>query len=258
MFLMYVDESGDCGFLSAGSPTKFYILSGMVLHELRWKEILEKCIDFRKRMRAKFNIPLREEIHAAEMISRRSKYMKKIRRNDRLAVLRHFIDEIATMREVNILNVVVDKQNKPADYDIFSMAWKAMLQRFENTIIHKNFPGPANPDDRGILFPDRTDDKKLRLLIRRMRRFNPVPSRFDAIPEYRDIPIKTIIEDPNTRNSADSYFIQAVDTVAFFLKQHIDPAKYMRRQGGKNYFLRLEPILCKHASSKDPHGIVWL
>lgn len=84
-------------------------------------------------MRAKFNIPLREEIHAAEMISRRSKYMKKIRRNDRLAVLRHFIDEIATMREVNILNVVVDKQNKPADYDIFSVLpgfpWDFLLIR---------------------------------------------------------------------------------------------------------------------------------
>lgn len=33
MYLMYVDESGDSGLL--GSPTRYFVVSGIVLHELR-------------------------------------------------------------------------------------------------------------------------------------------------------------------------------------------------------------------------------
>jgi len=58
------------------------------------------------------------------------------------------------------------------------------------------------------------------------------------------------------RNSADSYIIQAADTVAYFLKQANDPSNYLRQKGGHNYFSRLEPVLCKAASPRDPFGVV--
>ena len=32
MFLMYVDESGDAGLV--GSPTRYFVLTGLVVHEL--------------------------------------------------------------------------------------------------------------------------------------------------------------------------------------------------------------------------------
>ena len=35
MFLMYVDESGDCGLQN--SPTRYLVLTGLVIHELRWQ-----------------------------------------------------------------------------------------------------------------------------------------------------------------------------------------------------------------------------
>jgi len=34
---MYVDESGDSGLPSDGSPTRYFCLSGLVVHELRWQ-----------------------------------------------------------------------------------------------------------------------------------------------------------------------------------------------------------------------------
>ena len=33
MYLMYVDESGDSGLVN--SPTRYFVLTGMVVHELR-------------------------------------------------------------------------------------------------------------------------------------------------------------------------------------------------------------------------------
>ena len=67
MYLIYIDESGDSGLLK--SPTPIFVLSGLVVHELRWNEYLDRLIDFRKRMRDQFGLLMREEIHCAQMIT---------------------------------------------------------------------------------------------------------------------------------------------------------------------------------------------
>ena len=68
MFMIYVDESGDPGLVN--SPTDYYALSGLVVHELRWSVYLDQLINFRKRMQATFGLRVREEIHASAMITR--------------------------------------------------------------------------------------------------------------------------------------------------------------------------------------------
>ena len=70
--------------------------------------------------------------------------------------------------------------------------------------------------------------------------------------------LASLIEDPSLRDSENSYFVQATDLAAFLLYQRLAPNVYMRRKSGHNYFKRLDPILCKVASSTDPNGIVWL
>ena len=51
---MYVDESGASGMV--GSPTRYFVLSGIVIHELRWTEYLNRLINFRRRMKSKFGL----------------------------------------------------------------------------------------------------------------------------------------------------------------------------------------------------------
>ena len=67
---MYVDESGDTG-VSKGS-SKYFILSALVLHELRWYDFLDSCIEFRRKMKEATSFKLREEIHAQVMVNGRS------------------------------------------------------------------------------------------------------------------------------------------------------------------------------------------
>ena len=224
MYLLYVDETGDSGI--ANSPSRYFALSGLVIHELRWRAYLDDLIDFRKQMRQRYTLKLREEFHAAAMITRPGDLVR-IRRHERLAMIRHFADRIAAMADASIINVLVDKQNKRPDYDVFGMAWKALIQRFENTIRHHNFPGPGNT----------------------MAMYGP---------GHRDIPLLAIIEDPNFRDSEHSYFIQTVDLASFLLYQHHAPNAYMKANGGQNYFTRLRPILCLCASPREPDGIVRL
>jgi hypothetical protein len=167
---MYVDESGDIGLNN--SPTRFFILTGLVVHELRWKANLDQLVSFRRRMRDLHGFKLPEELHASHLINTPGD-LKRIKRNDRLSIIRALATELATMQDINFVNVVVDKQGKPPDFDVFGKAWQALIQRFENTIRNSNFPGPANHNERGLIFPDRTDDKKLTLLLRRMTLYLP-------------------------------------------------------------------------------------
>ena len=255
MYLMYVDESGDSGLVN--SPTRYFVLTGLVLHELRWRPYLDQLIAFRRRMKAAHGLKLREEIHAAALINKPGDLVR-IQRNNRLTILREFADELAAMGDLNIINVVVDKQGKAPDYDVFGIAWKTLIQRFENTLSHRNFAGPANPDERGMVFPDHTEDKKLVQLLRGMRRYNPISNQSQFGLGYRNLTLSSILEDPNFRNSADSYWVQAADLAAFLLYQNIAPSSYMRKKSGQNYFHRLDGILCRVASSSDPQGIVRL
>jgi hypothetical protein len=255
MYQMYVDESGDPGL--SGSPTRYFVLSGLVVHESRWRESLDRLIDFRRRMARTFGLRLSDEIHAAALINRPGELVR-IPRNERLTLVRFFADELATMSYLNVINIVVDKNDKPVTYDPFVMAWKTLLQRFSNTLTHGNFPDSSSQRENGMVFPDQTDMKKVTQLMRQMGRFNPVPNQPAFGLGYRNLTITNIVEDPSFRDSAHSYFIQAADLVAFLLYQKIAPNAYVRRKSAQNYFDRLTPILCRVASNSDRQGIVRL
>jgi len=249
---MYVDESGDTGVVN--SPTKYFALSSLVVHELRWQACLDRLIAFRRRMHDKFGLKLKEEIHAAAMINKPGALVR-IPRNDRLTIIRGFADEIASLPDVSSINVVVKKEPTDTTQTVFDRAWSTIIQRFENTLSHRNFPGPSNSDERGLIICDATD-LRLNRLVRRMRRYNPVPNQAEFGHGYRNLQLKAIIEDPIHRDSKATYFIQAVDTIAYLLYQRGQPNAYMKKVGGRAYFGRLRPILCLQAAPSHSLGIV--
>lgn len=255
MHMMYVDESGDTGL--AGSPTRYYVLSGVVLHELRWRQLLDMLIAFRRGLRHQYGLKLREEIHAAGLINRPGPLVR-IKRHERLAIVREFADWMAALGDISIINVVVDKQGKTSGYDVFQAAWRALIQRFENTIARRNFRGPANPNERGLILCDHTDDRKLMRLLRQLHQYNPVPNQPKYGSGYRNLPLQYVVEDPSYRDSRHSYFVQMADLAAFLLYQRLAPSSYMKKKQGQNYFVRLRPVLCLPASTQDPEGIVRL
>ena len=65
------------------------------------------------------------------------------------------------MQDLSTINIVVDKKEKSEGYDVLEQAWKPLIQRFSNTISYRKFPGPANPDDKGLIVPDMSEVKKL-------------------------------------------------------------------------------------------------
>ena len=264
MYLMYVDESGDSGLPADKSPTRYFCLSGVVIHELRWREVLSELTNFRRWVKQRYGVYLDDELHHAEMVGKTKKLaasLTALTKHERLAIIRHHADELAKLNDLNVINVVVDKATgKLLDKEhVFRGAWYRLFQRFENTIQHRNFPGPKNPSERGMVFPDSTDGERLRRYLNRMRVRNPikVPGQAGSF-NFDDRPIASLIEDPIQRESHHSYFVQAADVCVFLLKQFIEPSGFMKKHGGNAYFRRLDPVLCKVASYTDPMGIVRL
>lgn len=250
MYLMYVDESGDTGL--TGSPTDFFALSGIVVHEQRWRPFMDALVTFKRTMRAVHGLPVRAEIHASEFIK---SPVHGLPRHVRLAILRNALDELAKLPDISITNVIVDKRNKAVGYDVFENAWRALFQRFENTLVYGNFPG-GHRNDYGTVFTDATGGMQLVRLMRRMNVYNPVPHMGGG--GYRMLPITKIIEDPHPKDSAEALAIQMADVCAYFLHQRFKPNSYIRRQSASLYFDRLLPVLNLRASHTSPLGIVQL
>jgi hypothetical protein len=242
MYLMYVDESGDTGV--SNSPTNYFVLSALIVHELRWATALDRMVAFRRRMRDKFGLKMSDELHAAGMINKPGDLVR-IRRNDRLTILRALVDELAQIPDVNMMSIVFDKRRSLSSEVIFDRTWQTLIQRFENTLAHRNFPVKDNQEDRGLIVCDKTDER-LNRLLRRMRRYNPVPNQSGA--GYRDLLLKYIVEDPVHRDSRHTYFLQAVDTIAFFLYQAVAPNAFIRKKGARLYYTRLQSIACRFIS----------
>lgn len=249
MYLMYVDESGDTGIQN--SPTDYFVLSGLVVHESQWRPFINRLLEFKRSMKRIYGLPVRSEIHAGPLLQQNKFGIPK---HLRLAILRNFLDEIALINDISITNVVVDKRNKNSSQDVFDIAWRTLFQRFENTLTYGNFPG-GHAGDFGMVISDATNGLGLQNIVRKMSVYNPVPNRGGN--GFRNIPVHRIIEDPFEKDSEKSLQIQATDTCAFFLHRYISPNSFLKRQRATRYFERLSPVLNKHASSSNNLGIVY-
>ncbi len=250
MYLMYVDESGDTGLVN--SPSPYFCLSGIVVHERRWRDFLGRLIAFRRTLKSVYGLPVRTELHASEYLRSPVGGLSKF---ERLSILRNTLDELAKTPDILVTNVVVDKSAKPAGYDVFQSAWGTLFQRFENTLLRGNFPGGFK-DDYGLVLTDATAGDKLSRMVRRMAVHNPIPSSFGGAS--RNIPIVRVIEDPHGKDSKSSLPVQMADVCAYFLHQRYKPNAYIKRKKANRYFDRLTPVLNTKASRFDPLGIVNL
>lgn len=251
---MYVDESGDSG--KVNSPTRYYILTGIVFHELLWTDTLTSLVEFRRELKRLKGLKIKEEIHSVAFINRPGK-LSRIRRNDRVDILKKCLTWLDSQPGLSTFSIVIDKQGKTTD--IFEMAWNALSNRFENTLIHGNFLGPKNATDKGMVISDNTEGQKLTKLMRKMRHFNTVPN-MGAIhgAGYRNLRLQHVIEDPVMRDSEQSLLHQIVDVVAYAVRQKYEPNKYLSTKGGKTMYDKLPNVVLQRASTHNNIGLVNL
>ena len=123
------------------------------------------------------------------------------------------------------------------------LIWTWLLQRFETFLERNNHAF-------GMVFADQTNEIKLRRLLRRMRVFNYVPSRYGG--SYA-APIIQVVEDPVMRDSRHSYFVQLADLSAHALYRKLYPKGSYRRFNIDRLFEELNQLSLREAARDDPH-----
>lgn len=242
MYLMYVDESGDTG--KNNSETQYFVLSGIVLHEDSWLNMLSDLVDFRRYLRTRYGLGMKEEIHAAEWLNRNPKLRANIPKYDRLDILKKCLKWLNQRDDISIYSVRCDKYAS-SNKDIFEYTWSVFIQEFEDAIVSGNFPG-NHIKDKGIVIADNTNRQKLTNLLRRMRQHNLIPNMSAT---YR---VQAVIEDPIMRDSSDSYFHQMVDIVAFFARMYYEPNRYTRRKGARTFYNFLVDVIDSNVTNPAP------
>jgi hypothetical protein len=254
MHFIYADESGDTGLSPGGSD--HFVLSGVVIHESNWNKVFQAIVEFRRNMHAKYRVPQRIEFHGTEIVTGKGDFHHTqygLTTAERFELYRDVVGFLASQSDsIHLLNIFIHKTRIiKRDLDLFEFAWTMFIQRFHNCIAEKGCLHRSN--EYGVLMTDKTQDDKLRKLLRKMRAINIVPSKIGL--SSRNLLANTILDDPIARDSRHSYLIQMADMVAYALARRFYTKPKLAPWGFENYFNILNPALLTLASTDDPQGI---
>ncbi len=246
MYIAYVDESGDPGRNTR--ITKYFTLSGIIVADSNWKPFLDRVKAFRKGLKKDFGLTLKADLRAVDLWHNSGDFEKlNLNYADRRRIFRKTAEFLRFSQEVAILNVSINKGSPqlPSTGKISGIAWTMFLQRFENWLVARQ--------ELGIVVNDEGYEKLTRMLSRRMKVYNPIPSHYGG---YYQSPLVKIIEDPFSRRSQYSYFVQLADISAYLARLRHNHTSRQAKWGIHKLYKRIKPRYILEASKKDNYGFV--
>lgn len=252
--IAYFDESGDDGLNNYASET--FILTSLYMHASNWNENFELLKKFRRHLKEKYGILVKEEFHTAHFFKDKDPYRKyNLTNEQRKEIVILYAKVIATIKG-KIVNTIIDKEVVVnSNYPVLSNALTYTIQRIEN-----------DSDWRYLIISDKGRISIMKKTARSIRNYNPITSMFNN-DNYYNSPIKNMVEDILEKDSKESYFIQICDFVSYIVNLYY---KYVVK--GKKMPKRIEEwlttndiiILMKilknafnlNASSSNEYGLV--
>jgi len=217
MYLAYLDESGDAGG-TAASPTGYFVAGCMIVNADHWLDALDSLKYWRSNLRAAYGLSVRAELKASVDFLRGGGPFKQLNldRPQRMQIYADSLQYCATNIPCSVFAIAIEKASAAQRgwSDPRVPAWTFAFQRLQRFASAQN--------DRIMIFPDEGHDFLLKRLLRRGRRFHQVGGHFGSVLQ---LPMNRIVEDPNSRASHESYFIQVADWLTFAAHRsvHVDP-----------------------------------
>lgn len=239
MHFVYIDDSTE-------RPT--HIFSAVCVPCERWNEAFDRLRRWRKHLLEVHNIPLLHELHAQEFLSGRNSdgAFQDLSRHKRAQI---FHTGMKVMEWLNGCGVTLFNVCN-ADDDQYR-AFERLVNRINRTMKAR--------ESYAHLICDQGKEGQYKKLIRKMRVHNYIPSQYrcwDDGDALRNIPIERIIEDPQFKDSKESYFIQLADFAAYALLRREFPTPRVRRYGTHKSFDVLDKCLERVCNPRDPCGII--
>ena len=259
MYLAYFDESGDDGYPFTSSP--IFVLTTIYMNNRSWHDNYLKVYNFRKALKTKYKLPIKQEFHTKNFIQDKYPYHGLYSASTRLEIIKEFFDIINTL-DIKIINVAIIKEKITfTSYNVLENALKFAIQRIENdmkfSLLKKNF----------LIITDDGRVNKMTKISRSIQKINFIPSHFGAA-SYRE-EIKYLIEDPLPKKSQNSYFIQFCDLISYISNLYVQrkyctPVKDWPRRvlnvlsygDEETLFTSIKGVLNLKASRSDPFGLV--
>lgn len=242
--IAYIDESYD--------QTTF-AMAALIVPVNRWRETFDLVKAHRQSLKSLHGIFTSKELHAVEFVSGRGSIADRmVPKGLRARVFHETMDMLAGL-PISIISGAwpIGDSNKN---EIHAKAFSRIAERLQRRA----------EEVHGYMFRmvDEGKDDELRRVARRSAVYNMVGSAFGAWENgapAKNIPNIRLIEDPIFRASERSYFLQLADFVAYALLKSETPATpLVQRYRLDRAYERLEPVIVKVASRKDPRklGIV--
>jgi hypothetical protein len=240
-YLAYIDDSRD---------QKLACFSALVIPALEWPRFHDEVIEFRRALKKSDGIHVTKELHATEFVAGRGDLGAMVTKWRRARIFDETMDFLASRKGLRILNACVPRADE-------EKAFERLIDRLNRHMEKKsNVFEEDDPDAQVIVVVDQGKDYTG--MVRRMRRFNPMPSRFGWWPgagASKNKPITRVIEDLVFRDSRRSSFIQLADFCAYALLRSESQLPSKNKYGLHLSFDRLKAVLETRAFSKDPRKL---
>ncbi len=232
MLLAYIDDSRD-------DTTSCF--SALVLPALEWMRLQDETVDFRRDLKRHDGIHVTAELHASDFLAGRGHLGAVIAEPDRVRIFNAVMDFVASRQPLNVLAACA-----PRAYE--DRIFERLIERL-NIYAEKS-------KSQIIVITD--EGKDYTPLVRKMRRYNYITSKYGAWPSgapAENRPITQVVEDIVMRDSKRSSFIQFADFCAFALLRSESHTPRMDRLGIDKSFERLQSVLVPVAFAKDPRKL---
>ena len=212
MYLAYVDESGNVGL--PGSRT--YTLGCVFFEADRWPDVFDEMIEFRRSLYRRFGLPVRAEVKANFLLRGKGTLWRlRLAEAERYEIYRSMM-RIQGTQGLQTFGIVINKEelaNRGQDENAREVAWEFLLQRLERLTTTTRTPL--------MLIHDEGEGAVVRKIARKARRIGSAGSAFGT--GHLDRPARLLIDDPVSRDSRQSYFIQLADLSAYAAFRRIHP-----------------------------------
>lgn len=225
MHLMYVDESGDCGypktgdFPPAGGPTRYYVRAGVVVHGWKWQQIDRKIADFKRSRGLQWDA----EIKATWLRAGKRVFADWLK-PDREQFLLDLLESIDREVDVSILAVTIDKakvdRTQPSRFTNPAVRSLELLLERYNGFLHDQ------TDKSGIVILDPVEAKS----DENLRYFHNYLIRFSDHLDHRRIVEGTLFLPSHTSN-----LVQLADVCTNVIYR-----RWARPDGNRNEYDRLK------------------
>lgn len=211
MYLAYVDESGDDG--EHGSKT--YVLGCVVVESHDWAATFDGLIKFRRYVAGAFGVPVRSEIKANYLLRNGGPLRRRpLSERARFKLYRAHL-RIQDKLGMKAFAVVIDKAEAAAQIGTkraaSDIAWEYLLQRLERSFRRSEV----------LIVHDEGDALTVRKRCRKARRAGSAGSAFGT--GLLNVPFRNLLDDPVSRVSGQSYFLQLADLNAYAAFRRLYP-----------------------------------